>query len=342
MPEPMSRPLREDEPGAWHHVMNRALGRRSLFDGALDYRRLLALLAREVRRGRLEVHAYCLMRTHFHLLIRSPAGAVAQAMRDLGRDYTVYFNRRRGRDGPIFRGRFRSKRIRAQTYRRTVLRYVDDNPVGTALVGNPVEYPWGSAQAYARRRGPPWLTRGWVELEIARRLRVPFFEPGHYSLAARVRLGPGSQAIPDLRLASRARRDPLDEGVHRSPAHLLRWLDERARLADGAPPVLPLVPSATLDRLLTQASRREPLWAVPSLGRRSDPWLLLAAGLHRDLAMATWSELGRRLRRSASGAHLLYGRHAELLATEDGYRCRVADLGRRAIRITFAVDEPRW
>jgi hypothetical protein len=61
--------------------MNRGIARRTVFENDADVRYFLAQLARAVRAGGIEVHAYCLMTTHFHLLVRSPAGGLSTAMR---------------------------------------------------------------------------------------------------------------------------------------------------------------------------------------------------------------------------------------------------------------------
>lgn len=67
----MARRRRSDEAGAAFHVMNRGVARRTIFDTAADYRFFLAGLARAVRRGEILVLAYALLRTHFHLYLRS-------------------------------------------------------------------------------------------------------------------------------------------------------------------------------------------------------------------------------------------------------------------------------
>ncbi len=61
----MPRRKRDDEPGAWLHVANRAIGRRVLFEDAPDVRFFLSCVAREVRRGTIEVHSFCIMTTHY-------------------------------------------------------------------------------------------------------------------------------------------------------------------------------------------------------------------------------------------------------------------------------------
>ena len=75
----MPRIRRGDEPFARFHVMNRGIARRSLFEGAADVRFFKAHLARAVRDGLIELHAFCLMTTHDHVLVVSPCGRLADA-----------------------------------------------------------------------------------------------------------------------------------------------------------------------------------------------------------------------------------------------------------------------
>ena len=119
----MPRPTREGEPGAWFHVTNRGIARRPAFPGRASARQFLAELARAHRSGRLEVHAYSVLATHYHLLLRSPVGEMSAAMQRVGNRYVRWFNRRARRDGPLFRGRFSSSRIDTERYHPAVIRY---------------------------------------------------------------------------------------------------------------------------------------------------------------------------------------------------------------------------
>jgi len=134
----MTRRPREDEPGSWHHVTNRALARRSFFETRADIRMFLSGIARAVRRGQIEVHAWCVLTTHFHLLVRSPKGELSAAMQRIQNQYVRYFNRRRQRDGSLVRGRFFSRHVDSFTYRRTLVRYIDANPVAAGLCRDPL------------------------------------------------------------------------------------------------------------------------------------------------------------------------------------------------------------
>jgi len=95
--------------------MNRAVARRSLFETREDIRFFLAGVVRSIRRGELEVHSWCVLTTHFHMLVRSPKGQLSEAMRRIQNSYARYFNRKRRRDGPLHRGRFTSKPVESLT-----------------------------------------------------------------------------------------------------------------------------------------------------------------------------------------------------------------------------------
>src|SRR5262245_45253642 len=137
----MPHPPRHDYRESWHHVMNRGIARRTVFELPRDGRRFLAGLARAVRRGDVRVHAYSLLSTHYHLLVSSPAGRLSEGIGRAQNEYVRYFNRDRRRDGPLFRGRFTSKLVKTAAYRHTLVRYIDHNPVLAGLAAAPAEHP---------------------------------------------------------------------------------------------------------------------------------------------------------------------------------------------------------
>ena len=112
----MARPLRIEFEGAWYHVMNRGAGRHWIFksDGHKQY--FLSLLETVTQRFNVEVHAYCLMDNHYHLMIHTPEGNLQRVMRHINGVYTQYFNRSESRDGPLFRGRYKSILVDAKAY----------------------------------------------------------------------------------------------------------------------------------------------------------------------------------------------------------------------------------
>ena len=75
----MTRRPRLDEPGAMHHVVNRGVAKRALFDGAKDMRYFQSRLARSARRGEIRVHAFSLVVNHYHLFLESVTGDLSSA-----------------------------------------------------------------------------------------------------------------------------------------------------------------------------------------------------------------------------------------------------------------------
>lgn len=154
----MARPLRIEYPGAWYHVLQRGAARRPIFLSREDRGRFLALLGDIRRVWNVEVHAYSLMDNHYHLLIHTPEGNLSRAMRHVDGVYTQRFNRAHGRDGPLFRGRFKSIVIERDSYLQELVRYIHLNPLRAGASRSPAGDPWTSHRAYLfPKERPPWL-----------------------------------------------------------------------------------------------------------------------------------------------------------------------------------------
>ncbi|PIQ99652.1 MAG: hypothetical protein COV66_10895 [Nitrospinae bacterium CG11_big_fil_rev_8_21_14_0_20_45_15] len=144
----MSRPLRIDYPGAWHHVMGRGAGKKAIFRND-NQREIFIKLLGEVRViFDVEIHAYCLMNNHYHLLIRSPQATLARALRHLNGVYTQRFNRLVGTDGPLFRGRYKSILVDSDNYLLQVSRYIHRNLLDSNLSQKSDSLLWSSLPAY--------------------------------------------------------------------------------------------------------------------------------------------------------------------------------------------------
>jgi REP element-mobilizing transposase RayT len=92
----MSRPLRIDYPNAWHHVINRARRGEDLFTDKMDYQQFIDLLQETVDLFNINVAAFCLMSTHYHLMVQTPDANLSPCMRHLNGIYTQRYNVRHG------------------------------------------------------------------------------------------------------------------------------------------------------------------------------------------------------------------------------------------------------
>ncbi len=154
----MPRPIRIQFPGAWYHVMHRRAGGDVLFSDTCDRLFFLSLVEEAVRTTNIEIHAYCLMGNHFHLLIRTPEPTLDRAMQLVGGKYARYFNDRLGRDGSVCRGRYRAIVVDSERYLLAVSRYIHRNPVELGITSI-ADYGWSSYSAFLGARPPQeWLT----------------------------------------------------------------------------------------------------------------------------------------------------------------------------------------
>ena len=138
--------------------MSRGVNRDSIFVHDDDRTHFLDLLAAATSRHHVEVHAYCLMTNHFHLLLRCPEAGLSGAVHDLLSVYAQSFNDRHGRTGHLFGGRFTSRWLTSHLYIVNVVRYIHRNPLDIAGVDDPRQHRWSSHRAYlSPTSAPTWL-----------------------------------------------------------------------------------------------------------------------------------------------------------------------------------------
>jgi len=298
--------------------MNRGLAKRAMFESRADVRAFLSGVARAVHRGEIEVHAWCVLTTHFHMLVRSPRGELSRAMRRIQNGYVRHFNRQRKRDGSLVRGRFCSKRVDSMRYREVLVRYIDANPVRAGLCRRPADYAWCSARQYSQGRGPRWLSRDWVEGWVADLAYLSGADPRRYPDAPDAVAVERMHDFVERRLVPRRERDDFDSLVRWDSSMIRAWLRRRAKLADGKAFTLPCLDAfAITDGIRRMAAGEvEPPMPFP-VGMRH--WQELHAGLLRDLARASLAYCAQALGVSTSQARRLWERHRRLLLDHPKY-----------------------
>jgi putative transposase len=141
----MARQRRLILPGVAVHIVQRGNNRASCFKQESDYLLYLANLRQLSLKFQCDVHAYCLMTNHVHLLLTPNfPGACTALMKALGQRYVQYFNATHGRTGTLWEGRFRSCLTQSAGYVLACYRYIELNPVRAKMVGHPSAYPWSS------------------------------------------------------------------------------------------------------------------------------------------------------------------------------------------------------
>jgi len=106
---------------------------------------------------------YCLMTTHYHLLIQTLDANLSRCIRHINGVYTQRYNARHGCDGNLFRGRYKSILIDADSYVLGLVRYIHRNPLRVGIAGKLKDYPWSSHNGYiSKAKKWEWLYKNYI------------------------------------------------------------------------------------------------------------------------------------------------------------------------------------
>jgi len=147
----MARPLRIEYEGAFYHVTGRGNERKEIFQTKKDYERFKHYLIGAQDKYDFLLHGYVLMTNHYHLIIETSKANLNRIMHYINGSYTTYFNRKQGRNGHLFQGRYKATLVDADRYLLELSRYLHLNPVRAGLVKRPEEYLYSSYRFYIMR-----------------------------------------------------------------------------------------------------------------------------------------------------------------------------------------------
>lgn len=140
----MPRPLRPIEDGLIYHVIDRGNNRQDVFHKEGDFKSFLQAMADLKQRRPFELYGYCLMRNHFHFLLRPRGVPISRIMQSLLVSHTQRYHKHHRSGGHVWQGRFKSPVIQNDEHLLTVLRYIEANPLRARLVVRAEDYPWSS------------------------------------------------------------------------------------------------------------------------------------------------------------------------------------------------------
>lgn len=155
--ESIARAPRIEVENGIYHVVARGNERKAIFRDAADRERFLEILRLTVERYCWLALAYCLMGNHYHLLVETPKANLAKGMRQLNGVYAQSFNRRHGRDGHLFQGRYGARLVQADEHLLGAVRYIVRNPLRAGICTRLDEWPWSSHRATIGERPPGFL-----------------------------------------------------------------------------------------------------------------------------------------------------------------------------------------
>jgi REP element-mobilizing transposase RayT len=151
----MGRVARTSLPDGFFHVAARGVARRGrIFRDDDDRETFLALLRQTVRRQPWTCHAFCLMGTHYHLVLETPRDALSNGLQRLNWLYALSFNRKYGCFGHLFADRFSTRVIESEEYLFEACAYVLMNPVKAGLCDRVEDWPWSYSRTGRSARLP--------------------------------------------------------------------------------------------------------------------------------------------------------------------------------------------
>jgi REP element-mobilizing transposase RayT len=142
-------PPRIVDPCGLYHVFSRGNFRQEVFLDVHHFRRFVDLLTRVVARRRWTILDWCLLPNHYHLILKLNENGLSDGMRELNGCFSRWSNLRTGRTGTghLWKNRFKSLDVLAESHFWEVLRYVPNNPVEAGLAQRPEDWRWSGYRA---------------------------------------------------------------------------------------------------------------------------------------------------------------------------------------------------
>jgi len=139
------------------HVTSRGVAGGALFCDETDRVVFLVELTRTADAFLWTCHVYCLMTTHYHLLLETSREALSRGMQRLNGVYAQGFNARHGRRGHVFEQRFQAYAVEDEVHFLAASEYILQNPVKAGLCGSAKEWPWSGGPLHLGARGSKGL-----------------------------------------------------------------------------------------------------------------------------------------------------------------------------------------
>jgi REP element-mobilizing transposase RayT/predicted XRE-type DNA-binding protein len=151
------------EAAGYYHIVNRGVEQRVVFEEAGDYEYFEELMCFYAKCYGITIHNYCLMPNHYHLLVEIEQPNLSRFMKQLGMNYSIYFNKKKRRSGHLWQGRFKSWYVANEAYLYTLMIYIEQNPLKANMVKGLEEYPYSSYNYFLDVNNvPKCLQQSWI------------------------------------------------------------------------------------------------------------------------------------------------------------------------------------
>lgn len=126
----------------FYHIIDRGVERRNIYMDERDYLKFLEIVEKSAEVYAFEVYSYALMSNHYHILLKTSRLNLSLLMRQINSRYSIYFNHKYKRVGPLWQGRFKSWYVYDERYLKSLVKYIERNPIKANLSHSIGEYRW--------------------------------------------------------------------------------------------------------------------------------------------------------------------------------------------------------
>ena len=178
----MARKGRIDVKGAVHHIIQRGVNRSRIFSDDNDRHDFVKRMARNLEGTKTRCFAWALMSNHVHMVLETGNEPIRHVLQCLFTGYAMGYNRKHGRSGHLFQGRYKSILCEKETYLVDLVRYVHLNPLRAGIVNSIKEladYRWTGHRSMMGRNDVQWQKTGEVLKRFGQRIgpaRRKYFE----------------------------------------------------------------------------------------------------------------------------------------------------------------------
>jgi len=174
---PAKNIIKEFDPYSYYHIYNRGVAKQVIFLDEQDYKVFLSYLKLYLTKPEKDdkvapskhlrnyfelatLLAYCLLPNHFHLFIyQKESNTITDLMRSIGTKYSMYFNKKYKRVGPVFQGNYKAVLITSEPQFIYLSKYIHRNPLPLPAGSNLAGYKYSSYQNYLGLFNQTWIDR---------------------------------------------------------------------------------------------------------------------------------------------------------------------------------------
>ncbi len=157
----MARKIRIEDAG-FHHILNRGVERRVIFDTAKDKEKFLEIVCEVSEHYDFTIHAYVVMDNHYHLLLENKQENLSAGMRQINASYAQYYNKKYKRTGHLWQGRFKSWYLFDTNYLFVLFKYLEFNPIVAQISKRVGEYHYTLMHDILQNRVKPCMRDSFV------------------------------------------------------------------------------------------------------------------------------------------------------------------------------------